>query len=363
MPQEQALHSIVCPHCGDVLDLDGSDYYKIASQVRDQEFQRELKSRVDMVRQEADLKSQSKIQELSFKLQSEQRARETERQQLISKAALELQACRDGYEMQLRAKDEVVAFYKDFKARQSTKAIGESLELYCEAQFNQVRAIAFPNAYFEKDNQVSRTGSKGDYIFRETDPEGGELLSIMFEMKNESDTTDDRQRHKNSDFFKELDKDRREKGCEYAILVTMLESDSELYNQGIVDVSHRYPKMYVIRPQFFIPVIGFLRNLSLRTLDYRREIAQLQAQNLDVATFEKKLDDFKSGFERNRGLAASQMDTALAAVDKAIADLTKVRENIQKASNNLRLAGDKLDGLTVQKLVKGNPFMAELFGK
>ena len=354
-------HVVSCPHCNHPFDLDSTDYYKLAAQVRNSEFEHEVQARVDSAVREERLSSQSRIQLLTHQLESEQQARMAEVKSVSDRAALELQACKDGYETRLRAKDEEVSFYRDFKARQSTKAIGESLELYCESQFNQVRAIAFPGAYFEKDNEVSKSGSKGDYIFRDFDSDGSELVSIMFEMKNESDSTDARQRHKNADFFKELDKDRREKKCEYAILVTMLEADSDLYNQGIVDVSHRYPKMYVIRPQFFIPVIGFIRNAALQSLDYRRRIVELENQNLDVAGFESRLDDFKAGFERNRGLAVSQMEGALAAIDKAIADLQKTRDNLQKADRNLRLAGDKLDGLTIQKLVRGSTYMAGLF--
>lgn len=355
------LHAIVCPHCHTEFNLDAQDYYKIVSQVRDAEFEREVTSRLELAQREAKLRAQSRIQELEFALQSERQVHASELQQSSDRARLELQACRDGYEMQLRMKDEEVAFYRDFKARQSTKAIGESLELYCESQFNQVRAIAFPNAYFEKDNQISRTGSKGDYIYRELDENAQELISIMFEMKNEMDGTDSRQRHKNSDFFKELDKDRREKGCEYAILVSMLEADSDLYNQGIVDVSHRYPKMYVIRPQFFIPVIGFLRNAALKSLDYKRQIAALQEQSVDVTGFEEKLDAFKSGFERNYSLSKSQLDTAIAGIDKVIDNLAKVKQDMLKAANNIRLAGDKLDALTIRKLARGSAYMQALF--
>ena len=354
-------HIVSCPHCNHAFDLDSRDYYNLAAQVRNLEFEQEVGARVASAVREEQLSAQTKIQALTYQLDSEKQARSTEVKSVSDRAALELQACKDGYEARLRAKDEEVAFYRDFKARQSTKAIGESLELYCESQFNRVRAIAFPGAYFEKDNAVSKSGSKGDYIFRDFDADGSEMISIMFEMKNESDLTDAKQRHKNEDFFKELDKDRREKNCEYAILVTMLEADSDLYNQGIVDVSHRYPKMYVIRPQFFIPVIGFLRNAALQSLDYRRRIVELENQNLDVAGFESRLDDFKSGFERNRGLAVNQMEVAMAAIDKAIADLQKTRENLQKADRNLRLAGDKLDGLTIQKLVRGSTYMTNLF--
>lgn len=354
-------HAIMCPHCHTEFDMDAQDYYRIVSQVRDTEFDREVQSRLALVQQEAELKAQARIQELQFALQSEQQGRAADLQRVRDKAALDLQSCRDGYEMQLRMKDEEVAFYRDFKARQSTKAIGESLELYCESQFNQVRAIAFPRAYFEKDNAVSRTGSKGDYIYREDDGAGGELISIMFEMKNEADTTDAKQRHKNADFFKELDKDRREKGCEYAILVTMLEADSDLYNQGIVDVSHRYPKMYVIRPQFFIPVIGFLRNAALKSLEYRQQVAALREQSLDVTAFEQKLADFKAGFERNYNLSNSQLETAIAGIDKAMDALAKVKSDMLKAANNIRIAGDKLDGLTIRKLTRGNAYMSDLF--
>lgn len=374
-----AVHSILCPHCHTEFDMSQSEYYALLEQVRTAEFDADVQKKLETLRQTLDAQWSAERQKLEFAVKTRDGALNAARQQLqdkleaarqkadmeqsVLRSELEskLHAQKSEAEAQMRALEQQVEFYKDFKARQSTKAIGESLELYCEDQFNRIRALAFPQAYFEKDNQVSKTGSKGDYIYREMDENGQELLSIMFEMKNEADSTADKQRHKNSDFFKELDKDRREKGCEYAILVTMLESDSEVYNQGIVDVSHRYPKMYVIRPQFFIPVIGFLRNAALNASSLRQEIAKLQAQNVDVQGFEKRLADFRAGFGRNTELANGHLDSVITDIDKVIEKLTQMKSKLQKASNNMRIAGDKLDGLTIQSLTRGSAYMTELF--
>ena len=262
------------------------------------------------------------------------------------------------YEWQLRQKDEAIAFYRDFKAKQSTKMLGESLEQHCEVAFNQIRAAAFPNAEFGKDNDASG-GSKGDYIYRECDEEGVEILSIMFEMKNEGDTTQTKK--KNEHFFKELDKDRNEKKCEYAVLVSLLEGDSELYNQGIVDVSHAYPKMYVVRPQFFIAMISLLRNAALNSLKYKQELAQFKAQNVDITNFEQDLNDFKTAFARNYDLASRRFNEAIEHIDKSIAQLEKTKAALLNSENNLRLANNKAEDLTVKRLVRKNPTMKAKF--
>ena len=256
--------------------------------------------------------------------------------------------------------NETITSYKDFKARLSTKMVGETLEQHCEIEFNRLRSAAFPNAYFEKDNDA-RLGSKGDYIFRENDISGVEIVSIMFEMKNENDETATKK--KNEDFLKELDKDRTEKGCEYAVLVTLLEPDSELYNGGIVDVSHRYPKLYVVRPQFFIPIITLLRNAALSTVQVKSELARVQEQNVDITNFEGRLRTFKDGFARNYNLASDQFLEAIKRIDEAIKDLEKTKENLLKSSNNLRLANDKADGLTIKSLTRGNPTMESRFAE
>ena len=265
---------------------------------------------------------------------------------------------KDAHSAELKAKDEQIAYYKDFKAKLSTKMVGETLEQHCEIEFNRLRATGFPRAYFEKDSDV-RGGSKGDYIFRDSDESGTEFISIMFEMKNESDTTATKK--KNEDFLKELDKDRNEKGCEYAVLVSLLEPDSELYNAGIVDVSHRYPKMYVVRPQFFIPIITLLRNAAQGTLTYKTELARVREQNIDITNFESELEEFKNGFGRNYDLASKKFKTAIEEIDKTIDHLQKTKEALLGSENNLRLANNKADDLTIKKLTRGNPTMAAKF--
>lgn len=267
---------------------------------------------------------------------------------------------RESYELQLRTKDETIQFYKDFKARLSTKMVGETLEQHCENEFNRLRATGFQDAYFEKDNDA-RTGSKGDYIYRELTADGAELISVMFEMKNETETTG--QKHKNEDFFKELDKDRKEKNCEYAVLVTLLEPDSELYNTGIVDVSHRYPKMYVIRPQFFIPLITLLRNAAKRAEGYRTQLAEVRAQNIDITHFEDDINEFKEKFARNFRLASERFHTAIEEIDKSIQHLQKIKDALLSSENNLRLANSKAEELTIKKLTAKNPTMAARFAE
>lgn len=281
--------------------------------------------------------------------------------ELLNKDAenqLKEKSIQEKYESQLKLKDEQIEYYKDFKLRLSTKMIGESLEQHCLNQFNTLRMSAFPNAYFEKDNDAS-SGSKGDFIFRECAEDGTELISIMFEMKNESDTT--ATKHKNEDFFKELDKDRQEKNCEYAILVSLLEQDNELYNNGIVDVSYRYPKMYVIRPQFFISIISLLRNAAQNALKYRRELRQIQLQQIDISNFEKNMTSFKDGFNRNYRLAGEKFAKAIDEIDKSIDHLQKTKDALLSSERQLRLANSKIDDLSIKKLTKDSPSIKALF--
>lgn len=268
------------------------------------------------------------------------------------------QALKDKYETQIKDRDDAIDRLKDMKARLSTKMLGETLEQHCETAFNQIRATAFPRAYFEKDNDA-RSGSKGDYVFRDTDDAGTEIVSIMFEMKNEADTTATKKR--NEDFFKELDRDRNEKNCEYAVLVSMLESESELYNTGIVDVSHRYPKMYVIRPQFFLPLITLLRNAAMNALAYKSELALVKAQHVDITNFEEDLDSFKSAFAKNYDLASRKFQTAIDEIDKSIDHLQKTKDALLGTDRNLRLANNKAQDVTIKKLTRKNPTMAEKF--
>ena len=275
-----------------------------------------------------------------------------------SKWELSEKSLKEAHDVELKHKDEEIAYYKDFKARQSTKMVGESLEQHCEIEFNKLRATAFQNAYFEKDNDA-KTGSKGDFIYRESSPDGVEFISIMFEMKNETDTTSTK--HKNEDFFKELDKDRKEKKCEYAVLVTLLEPDNELYNSGIVDVSYKYEKMYVIRPQFFIPLITILRNAALNSLSYRQELALVKNQNIDVTNFENSLQDFKTKFSNNYRIASEKFQNAIDEIDKTIDHLQKVKEGLLGSERQLRIANDKAQDLSVKKLTRNNPTMKAKF--
>ncbi len=269
-------------------------------------------------------------------------------------------ALKDKYETQIKDRDDTIDRLKDLKARLSTKMVGETLEQHCETEFNRIRSTAFPRAYFEKDNDA-RTGSKGDYIFRDSDEDGTEIVSVMFEMKNESDRT--ATKHKNEDFLKELDKDRTQKGCEYAVLVSLLESDSELYNTGIVDVFHRYPKMYVVRPQFFLPIITLLRNAAMNSLKYKSELALVKAQNIDITNFETNLDSFKTAFAKNYDLASRRFQTAIDEIDKSIDHLQKTKDALQGTDRNLRLANDKAQDVTIKKLARGNPTMAAKFSE
>lgn len=395
------MPEIKCPHCGQVFQVDQSGYAELLSQVRSAEFHKEIEARTAQLAQEqagqiavlrtqaqadkqqaafafeqeitslkAQLSSAKNAQELAVSravADEKDRLNDKEKELLALRAQLtdaqnqtqlKTQALKNTYEIQLKAKDQEIAFYKDLKAKMSTKMVGETLEKHCETEFNRLRATAFQNAYFEKDNDT-RSGSKGDYIFRESTAEGVEFISIMFEMKNEMDTT--ATKHKNEDFFKELDKDRHEKGCEYAVLVSLLEAENELYNTGIVDVSYKYPKMYVIRPQFFIPMITLLRNAALNSVDYRRQLAEVKNQNLDISHFEDDINDFKAKFGRNYQLASDKFKKAIEEIDKTIDHLQKTKDALLSSENNLRLANDKAQDLSVKKLVKKNPTMAQKF--
>lgn len=377
------MAEILCPSCGHTIDLDEANYDSIARQVRDKEFDKALEARMrdersksqlseEKLRAELDREHSVEIEELKRKLsvlESSLHSKETEQKLAVAEAVaeavseehskvrdleLQLGSLREGYESRLRDKDEMLSYYKDLKARQSTKMIGENLEQHCEIEFNKIRALGFNTSrvYFEKDNDAS-SGSKGDYIYREVDENGIELLSIMFEMKNEMEST--KRKHKNSDFFEELDRDRREKRCEYAILVTLLEVDNEVYNQGIVDVSYKFDKMYVVRPQFFIPIITILRNAAYHSADYRRELAVLRSQNADIVRFEEKLFDFKERFGRNYRIASEKFNSAIADIDKAIAALERTKKELLSSENNLRLANNKAEELTIQKLTADSP--------
>lgn len=366
------MREIKCPECGHSFDLTDSDYESLASQVRNAEFEKELQARtsvlesnykekLDFQLQKARMDAISVVQQDLFdarnqctKLQGELDAYNIQKTLDIKQAVAEQKAVDDKERKELQTELE---YYKDLKTRMSTKMVGETLEQHCLIQFNQIRATAFPNAYFEKDNDA-RTGSKGDFIYRE-EVDGVPLLSIMFEMKNEMDTT--ATKHCNEDFFRELDKDRKEKGCEYAVLVSMLEADSELYNVGIVDVSYRYPKMYVIRPQFFIPMITVLRNAALNAMDARRELVRMQNMNLDVTKFEQDLMTFKDKVSKNYDLASRQFTTAIDEIDKTIDHLQKVKKNLLSSERNLRLLNDKTEDLSVRSLTKSNPTMRAAF--
>ena len=390
------MSEIVCPKCHTAFTIDEAGYADILQQVRNHAFEEELARQLksaehdranavavaqataasELAKQTAD--KNVVIERLRADLQAAELARELAVQKAVSAVEKErddlarnLQAAKTEQELLLTTtrgelekvislKDEQIEYYKDFKAKQSTKMVGESLEQHCEIQFETLRATGFASAQFGKDNDAS-TGSKGDYIFRDFTAEGGEYISIMFEMKNELDSTGIASKKKNEDFFKELDKDRTEKGCEYAVLVSLLEPENELYNAGIVDVSHRYPKMYVVRPQFFIPIITLLRNAATNVATYKAELARVKEQNLDITNFENELEAFKSGFAKNYGLASRKYQNAIEAIDKSIAQLQKVKEELQGSENNLRLANDKADGLTIKKLTKGNPTMAAKF--
>ena len=388
------MNEISCPHCNNAFKIDQAGYADIVKQVRDREFtnqlnerlesaEREKESALDLLRQKTlneiqsaavekekalhNLQAKLREMEVSHKLAVTEAVKQVEQErdqfkngleQAQLKKALEEKALEERYQIQLKDREEQIERLKDMKAKLSTKMVGESLEQHCETEFNRIRATAFQNAYFEKDNDAS-SGSKGDYIFRDMDEDDNEIVSIMFEMKNESDTTATKK--KNEDFFKELDKDRNEKKCEYSVLVSLLEPDSELYNTGIVDVSHRYPKMYVVRPQFFLQIISLLRNSGVSSLAYKAELNLMRKQNIDVTNFETKLEEFKSGFAKNYDLASRKFHSAIDEIDKSITHLQKTKEALLSSERNLRLANDKADAVTIKKLTRSNQTMKQKF--
>ncbi len=392
------MAELKCPHCGQAFTVDDTELGSIISQIRDREFDMDVKSRVEELtkhmKREHELELDASKNDITLKLKEESdKEIEKLRKQLKAaedqageyksklegisdknrialmeavktvedeKRSLErkLEEQKENQEFLLKQKDDQIAYYKDLKAKLSTKMVGETLEQHCETEFNRLRATAFRNAYFEKDNDA-RSGSKGDYIYREYDENGVEIISIMFEMKNEMDET--ASKHKNEDFFKELDKDRNEKKCEYAVLVSLLESDSELYNAGIVDVSYKYDKMYVVRPQCFIPIITVLRNAAMNALLYKQELALVRSQDIDITNFEDNLIRFKEDFGRNYELAHTHFDKAIDEIDKAIERLQKVKKELQGSDNQLRIANKKVDEVSVKKLTKDNPTMKAKF--
>ncbi|MDA9474706.1 hypothetical protein XI03_09345 [Bradyrhizobium sp. CCBAU 65884] len=331
-----------------------SEQHKITA-AKEKEIQ-ELKAKLQAV----ELEKKLAVTEAVGTLEKERDELKNGIKQVQLEKQLSEQSLKDKYETQIKDRDDAIERLKDMKARLSTKMVGETLEQHCETEFNRVRSMAFPRAYFEKDNDA-RTGSKGDYIFRDLDEGGTEIISIMFEMKNESDKT--ASKSKNEDFLKELDRDRTEKGCEYAILVSLLEPDNELYNTGIVDVFHRFPKMYVIRPQFFLPMITLLRNAAINSLKYKTELALVKAQNIDITQFESQLETFKTAFSKNYDLASRHFQTAIAEIDKSIDHLQKTKDALIGADRNLRLANDKAQDVTIKKLTRGNPTMASKFAE
>ena len=419
------MNKLTCPNCKTPFEVDEQGYSSLVKQVRDEQFEKDVKrvelaaskenksavekavlefkqqsqqaisdkdleierlkaaAEADVIKAQASLKNEIvelkgklEIAESKKKLEISEKMKEVESQTLKLQSALknkdlefslEKQSLEQQHFLELQAKDKLIEMkeeeverYKDFKQRQSTKMIGESLEQHCESQFNKLRSTAFPTAYFEKDNDAS-SGSKGDYIFREVDDNGVELLSIMFEMKNEGDETATKK--KNEDFLKELDKDRNQKNCEYAILVSMLEADNEVYNEGIVDVSHRYKKMYVIRPQFFISLISLLRNSARNAMAYKQELQTVRNQNIDIANFESEMEAFKDAFGRNYDIASRKFKTAVDEIDKTITHLNKVKDNLLASENQLRLANNKAEDLTINKLTKNSPSLKEQFNE
>lgn len=428
------MNEVKCPKCGTIFKIDEDNYDSILRQVRDHEFEKQVKEREKLMlsEKEKDVKLALANQEKSFKEELSKKEEEilklkgsvdtlnknkdveidnikakteksfsdeinrlnlkikdlegqiklkdneiksevlkitSEKDKSISdlKGQIDLnekeyklkeKTIKEKFENDIKAKNEMIDYYRDLKAKASTKMIGESLEVHCNAEFSKIRPMFSAKTYFEKDNDA-RTGSKGDFIFRDFDEEGNEIVSIMFEMKNEADET--ATKHKNTDFLKELDKDRNEKNCEYAVLVSLLEIDNEIYNAGIVDMSHRYDKMYVIRPQFFVPIITLLRNAALKSMDYKRKLVEVQNQNIDISNFEEKMNAFKEGFARNYNLASKKFKTAIDEIDKTIDHLQKTKEALLSSENNLRLANNKADDLTIKKLTKNNKTMTEMF--
>lgn len=383
------MNQIKCPECGKVFTIDEASYAAIVSQVRNDEFEKEIKARqaafnnekdsaVQLAVSKIEIEKDKEIAQLKSRLSNTNTEQELVLTRIKNEKDLEIERLRSqletkeaeyinmenslkaNYEKELKIKEDEVEFYRDFKAKQSTKMIGESLEQHCLTEFNQLRATGFQSAYFEKDNDA-KSGSKGDFIFRDYDENGTEYISIMFEMKNENDET--KTKHKNEDFFKELDKDRREKGCEYAVLVSLLESDSELYNSGIVDVSYKYEKMYVIRPQFFIPIITILRNAALNSLEYKQQLEVIRNQNIDISKFEDKMNAFKKDFGTQYKWASDRFGDAIKEIDAAITKLQATKDNLLKSIDHLRIANGKADELSIKKLTKGNPTMQAKFAE
>jgi hypothetical protein len=395
------MNEIICPNCKTPFTIDESSYADIAKQIKDHLFEEEIQKRLSIAEREkesavklaeaniknalqetiqkkeneiAHIKAQldnaeiqkklsvteavQKIEKERDALANEVKTKELEKQNLESTLNQQFTTALQNKDAIIKYKDEEITRVKDMKAKLSTKMIGETLELHCENEFNKLRPTAFPKAYFEKDNDA-RSGSKGDYIYKEFDEQGNEIISIMFEMKNESDTTASKKR--NDDFIKELDKDRTEKKCEYAVLVSMLESESELYNTGIVDVSYKYPKMYVVRPQFFISIITLLRNAAMSSMQYKSELALVRSQNIDITHFEDKMNKFKEGFARNYDLASRKFNEAIEGIDKTIKELEKTKAALLSSENNLRLANEKTEDLTIKKLTHNNPTMKAKF--
>ena len=428
------MNEIKCPKCGTVFQINEQDYDSIIKQIRDHEFERQIKEREKLfeidkenaiklskseldnkyqlelskkneeltklksdiearektkendlknIKIESEKKYQDEINKLNLKikdLENEVKIKDNEKENELLKITskkdqdinelkkqldlnekeyqLDKKNTKEKYEIELKQKDTTIEFYKDLKAKQSTKMIGETLEQHCNAEFGRIRPMFSSKTYFEKDNDA-KTGSKGDFIFRDYDDEGNEIVSIMFEMKNEADET--ATKHKNEDFFKELDKDRKEKNCEYAVLVSLLEIDNEIYNTGIVDVSYKYEKMYVIRPQFFVPLITLLRNASIKSLDYKKELIKIQNQNIDISNFEENMNNFKESFGRNYRLASEKFKKAIEEIDKTIDHLQKTKDALLSSENNLRIANNKAEDLTIKKLTNNNETMIKLF--
>lgn len=430
------MNKIVCPHCHNTFEIDNQDYAAILNQVRDKEFEKQVKlnderkekekeaalellqvkmnnekaltlkekdneikklqdtlksieqeneskiAKIKLEEQTSALEEASKLKLKITQLEQEIKLQDMQKETALNKVSFQKDEeisslkntillnqkeyslkeanMKQSFEQEIKSKNDIIEYYKDLKARQSTKMIGETLEQHCNAEFSRIRPILSKNTYFEKDNDI-KTGSKGDFIFREYDEDNNELLSIMFEMKNEADET--ATKHKNEDFFKELDKDRKEKKCEYAVLVSLLEIDNEVYNVGIVDVSYKYDKMYVIRPQFFIPLITLLRNASLKSLEYKKEITIMKNQNLDILHFEENMNKFKEAFGRNYQIASTKFKKAIDEIDKTIDHLQKTKEALLSSENNLRLANNKAEDLTIKNLTKNNETMQKLFAE
>jgi hypothetical protein len=381
------MTEIVCPHCQTAFKIDESGYAEILKQVHDKDFEKQLGERIKAQETTNKLTTELAVSNATAALERERDKlkAELEKTQMAQELALanalaevtrekdriqgdldraNLEKLRDEttlkmhHAQELQVREEKIEHLRDLKLRLSTKMLGESLEQHCETEFNRIRPTAFPRAYFEKDNDTN-SGTKGDFIFKDADDTGTEIVSIMFEMKNESDSTD--KKKKNEDFFKKLDKDRTEKGCEYAVLVSMLESESDLYNTGIVDVSYKYPKMYVVRPQFFLTIITLLRNAAMNSLQYKTELALVKAQHIDITNFETELDQFKSSFGRNYDLASRQFQTAMDEIDRSILHLQKTKDALLSTSNNLRLANIKAQDVSVKRLTRNNPTMAQKF--